>query len=184
MNMMNTTMMLAAETPAVAGGGALQLLDLVQYGTIGIALAGLIMSFWLVTQANKETQVNLLEIKSNNATKFRMTCIMALGFSLAIEVAKILVPKGATEMKARVSVAPLEDPLAYGKPEIKHKRGNTPTDIPLDPSGFQLVLQPDDIIAVNLEELKKKTDSIITERDVLKKMYVAPPVKDEKPFEK
>jgi hypothetical protein len=54
----------------------------------------------------------------------------------------------------------------------------------LDPSGFQLVLQPDDIIAVNLAELKKKTDSIITERDVLKKMYVAPPVKDEKPFEK
>src|SRR6266480_3709735 len=102
MSMMNTMMMLATENPVVAGGSALQLLDLVQYGTIGIALAGLIMSFWLVTQANKETQVNLLKIKSNNATKFRMTCIMALGFSLAIEVAKILMPKGATEMKARV----------------------------------------------------------------------------------
>jgi hypothetical protein len=178
-------MMFATENPAVTGGGALQLLDLVQYGTIGIALAGLIMSFWLVTQANKETQANLLKIKSNNATKFRMTCIMALGFSLAIEVVKILVPKAATEMKARVSVAPkLEDEVAYGKPEIKHKRGNIPTVIPLDSSGYQLTLQPDDIIAVNLEELKKKIDSIITERDVLKKTYVAPPPTEEKPFGK
>ncbi len=163
-----------------AGGDPVQLLDLVQYGTIGIALAGLIMSFWLVTQANKENKVDLLNIKSNNATKFRMTCIVALGFSLAIEVVKLFAsgrtPDVVAAVKARIGLVPLTEAGSgkYGKPKITHIRGSEDIPIPVKMTGFEVALNPNDSIVVDVEELMKKLDAEKEQHDLDKRLYVAP----------
>lgn len=173
---------LAAATDDPAGGGALKLTELVKYGTMGLAVIVLILSFWLLTQANKETNEARLALKIGGAEKFRITCIIMLCFSLAIEVIRILTtkepPPPEARVKALVSFSPFDetDFETYGKPDLMHRHEDKRVAIPLVKDGHQLLLNPNDTIAVDVSATKKKFDSVASEVAALRSQFVKPVV--------
>ena len=174
--------MLAAATDA-SGGGALKLAELVKYGTMGLAVIALILSFWLLTQANKETNQERLALKIGSAEKFRLTCIIMLCFGLTIEVIRIFAPKDPpppeAQVKALVSFSPFDetDFTTYGKADLLHRRENNERiPIPLVKDGHQLLLKPNDAIVVDVSATKKKFDLVLNDLAALKNQFVKPAV--------
>ena len=161
----------------------MKLAELVKYGTMGLAAIALFLSFWLLTQANKETNQERLALKIGSAEKFRITCIIMLCFGLAIEVIRLFAPKEPpapeAQVKALVSFSPFNetDFETYGKADLLHRHDdNKRTPIPLVKDGHLLVLKPNDAIVVDVSATKKKFDKALSDLAALNNQYVKPVV--------
>lgn len=176
-------MMLAQGNAGAGDAGLMKLGDWLQYGTMGVAFIGLLLTFYLISTLLKSKDDKQLDQKMDMVRGFRWTCIIALAFSLVIEVVKLFTgkepPPAVAEVKAKVLLSPINDDNAaiYGKPMAFQKEGNNKiADIPLPFDGHEVLLKPNHLIVVNLADTKKLFDKLNDDLTVYKNSHAKPAV--------